>query len=48
MNARELQNLYVRKWRAENKEKVKQTNNRYWEKKARELKLKNKEGEQNV
>jgi len=42
MNARELQNIYVRKWRSENKEKVKAINQRYWEKKSKEFNLKAK------
>ena len=32
--ARELRNKYVREWNAKNKDKVKATQKRYWEKKA--------------
>ncbi len=32
--AREARNSYMRKWRRENKEKVKRYNKAYWEKKA--------------
>lgn len=32
------QRAYYKKWRAENKEKVKQHNQNYWDKKAAELK----------
>lgn len=32
--AREMKREYFRKWRAANKDKVKENNRRYWEKKA--------------
>ena len=32
--ARKERNAYLRKWRKENKDKVKKYNKRYWEKKA--------------
>ena len=32
--ARELQREYMRAWRSRNKEKIKQYNKRYWERKA--------------
>ena len=35
--ARQARNLYYRKWRAANKEKVKEINARYWAKKWTEL-----------
>lgn len=38
--AREARNSYMRKWRRENKEKVKRYNKAYWEKKAKKLKRK--------
>lgn len=34
--AREERNRYHREWRAKNKEKVKEINRRYWQKKAKE------------
>lgn len=33
--ARKALNAYNRKWRAENKDRVKEYNRRYWEKKAK-------------
>ncbi len=46
--AREERNRYAREWRAKNKDKVRETNRKYWEKRA--LKLfeasKKKEGSQ--
>ena len=33
--AREARNRYAREWRSRNKEKVKETMQRYWEKKAK-------------
>lgn len=36
-NARELKNAYLREWRKKNKDKVKEHNRRYWEKKASQL-----------
>jgi len=38
--ARKLRNEKAREWRIKNKDKVRETNKRYWEKKAREY-LKN-------
>lgn len=35
--SKEARNLYLRKWRAANRDKVKQYDNRYWEKKAKEM-----------
>ena len=32
--ARQERNRYAREWRARNKERVRETNRRYWEKKA--------------
>ena len=32
--ARELKNAYQREWRAKNRDKVRQSNTRYWMKKA--------------
>lgn len=34
--ARELRNEYQRNWRKENQEKIKEYNQRYWERKAKE------------
>ncbi|GAB6537448.1 hypothetical protein bcgnr5376_57780 [Bacillus cereus] len=34
---KEAKNAYNRKWRAANRDKVKLYNDRYWQKKAREL-----------
>jgi len=34
---RKYQREYARKWRKENPEKVKESHQKYWEKKAREL-----------
>lgn len=34
---RELRNAYLREWRKKNKEKVKQYQDRYWEKKSKEM-----------
>ncbi|WP_180269514.1 hypothetical protein [Clostridium paraputrificum] len=42
--AREARNAYMRAWRAKNKDKVKAAQERYWEKKAKNL---NSEGEGN-
>lgn len=39
--AREAQRAYKREWRAKNKDKVKASNNRYWEKKARAMQEQN-------
>ena len=36
--AREAKNEYYRRWRAKNPEKVKESNRKYWERKARERK----------
>ncbi len=35
--AKKLKNEYARKWRENNKEKVAESNRKYWEKKAQEL-----------
>ena len=37
-DARMLRNEYARKWRAANKDKVRNANTRYWLKKAKEVK----------
>ncbi|MGN4294286.1 hypothetical protein [Bacillus cereus group sp. MYBK87-2] len=34
---KEAKNAYLRRWRAANPDKVKQYNDRYWEKKAKEM-----------
>lgn len=39
---RKAKNEYHNKWRKQNPEKVQQAQNRYWEKKAREMKERNK------
>lgn len=44
--ARKIRNEKIREWRAKNKDKVRASNKRYWEKKAREYL--EKEGEKNV
>lgn len=36
-SSKEVRNAYMRKWRAANRNKVKQYNDRYWEKKAKEM-----------
>lgn len=36
--ARQAQREYKRKWREANKDKIKKSNERYWEKKAKQLK----------
>ncbi|MDB1949196.1 hypothetical protein PMY35_15355 [Clostridium tertium] len=41
--ARRLRNEYMKEWRAKNKDKVKEAQDRYWRKKALEGKLINKE-----
>lgn len=35
--AREARNAYMRAWRAKNKDKTKEAQKRYWEKKAKNL-----------
>ena len=35
--ARKARNAYARKWRKDNPDKVKKHNERYWEKKAKEI-----------
>lgn len=35
--ARKARNAYFREWRKKNPEKVKQANEKYWEKKAQEM-----------
>ncbi len=42
--AREMKNQKAKDWRANNKDRVREINKRYWEKKAKEY-LKNKEKE---
>ena len=37
IDAREARNAYQRAWRAKNPDRVREINNRYWEKKAQEL-----------
>lgn len=34
LNVREIRNAYMREWRARNKDKVKEHQERYWSKKA--------------
>jgi hypothetical protein len=41
--AKEARREYAKKWRRDNPEKVKAIQNRYWEKKAKELETLNKE-----
>lgn len=38
--ARRLRNEYMKEWRAKNKDKVKEAQDRYWEIKAKKLKQK--------
>lgn len=45
--AKEISKAYQREWRAKNKDKVKEYNQRYWLKKAAELQEKQKECEAN-
>ena len=47
MTAREINRIYQKEWRAKNKEKVKEYNQRYWLKKAAELQKEQKECEAN-
>ncbi len=35
--AREAKNLYMKEWRAKNRDKVRAAQERHWEKKAKEL-----------
>ncbi|MFE4880728.1 hypothetical protein [Bacillus mycoides] len=35
--AREAKNAYMREWRAKNKDKVKATQERYWQRQAKKL-----------
>lgn len=44
LKTQELKREYQKKWRSKNKNKVKEYNKRYWEKKAKKL-LDEKEGE---
>lgn len=44
ISAREARNAYMKLWRAENKEKVKAANQRYWAKKSQRMKASEKEG----
>jgi hypothetical protein len=46
--AREARNRYYREWRKKNPEKVKESNERYWAKKAAEMATEEKEGETNA
>jgi len=41
------QRAYMKKWRSQNKEKVREINNRYWEKRALRILEKKAEGENN-
>ena len=43
--ALELRREYLRKWRAANKDKVKEYNRTYWERKAQELRKEQEEEE---
>jgi hypothetical protein len=36
-DAKDARNEYMRKWRARNKDKVREYNQRYWERKAQEM-----------
>lgn len=45
--AKNLRREYLKEWRAKNKDKVKEYNQRYWLKKAAELQEKQKESEAN-
>ena len=38
--ARKIRNERIKEWRAKNKDKVRESNKRYWEKKAREFLMK--------
>lgn len=44
--ARNLRNEYQRKWRAANKDKVREANKRYWERKAQKAMEEATHGEQ--
>lgn len=46
--ARNARNAYYRAWRAKNPEKVRESNERYWAKKAAEMATEEKEGETNA
>ena len=46
--ARDARNAYYRAWRARNPEKVRNSNKRYWSKKAAELAAAEKEAESNA
>lgn len=46
--ARIARNAYYRAWRAKNPEKVRESNERYWAKKAAEMATEEKEGETNA
>ena len=45
--ARNARNAYYRAWRAKNPEKVRESNERYWAKKAAEIAAEEKEAEAN-
>lgn len=44
--AKEARRAYLRKWRRENPEKVREQRRRYWERKAKEMQEQEKENEQ--
>ena len=46
--ATEAKRAYMRKWRAENKDKVKAHQQKYWERKAAEMTATDKEAENNA
>lgn len=35
LKAKELKNAYAKKWRAQNKDKVRKSNQKYWQKRAK-------------
>ena len=45
--ARNARNAYYRAWQAKNPEKVRESNERYWAKKAAEIAAEEKEGVEN-
>lgn len=45
--ARDARNAYQRAWRAKNKDKVRENNQRYWAKKAAEMAVSDKGAEEN-
>lgn len=44
ISASEIRKAYLREWRAKNKDRVKQYNERYWQRKAEELQKKSRGG----